>query len=171
MPDRITRWPDLLLTYVGNNAQIFAVPGLNNSFGIGMNHPDLGTWNASTAGAAAAPKTKVREDDIQKPSATIVFADSAHTTNTTPAQMDPDGWRARDPKIGVWLFRTPANSCCYDTDPWRERVVNRYNGRAAAMIVDGHAEFMKASEMGFQDRTNSCQNIPSGDSRAMWDTF
>lgn len=170
MPDRITRWPDLLFTYVGKNTQIFKVPGLDNAFGIGMNHPDLGTWNAHMNGAAFAPKTKVREPEVLKPSATVIFADSSQMV-VGSADMDPDRWQEVNPKIGQWLFRTPVNTCCYDVDVHRQRVVNRYSGRAAAMLVDGHAEFLKASAMGFQDPANGWQKVAAGNPIAMWDKF
>jgi prepilin-type N-terminal cleavage/methylation domain-containing protein len=170
LPDRITRWPDLLFTYVGKNTQIFKVPGLDNTYGIGMNHPDLGTWNAHQNGAASAPKTKVREPEVLKPSATVIFADASQMV-TGSADMDPDRWQEVNPKVGQWLFRTPVNGCCYDADVHRQRVVNRYSGRSAAMLVDGHAEFLKASTMGFQDPNNAWQKVAAGNSLAMWDKF
>lgn len=170
LPNRITRWPDLLFTYVGKNAQIFTVPGLDNTYGIGMNHPDLGTWNAHANGAASAPKTKVREPEVAKPAATIIFADASQMVSGS-ADMDPDRWQEVNTKVGQWLFRTPVNGCCYDADIHRQRVVNRYGGRAAAMFVDGHAEFMKASAMGFQDPSNGWQKVAAGNALAMWDKF
>ncbi len=170
LPNRITRWPDLIFTYVGKNTQIFKVPGLDNAYGMGMNHPDLGTWNASASGAAAAPKTKVREPEIAKPSATVIFADASQMVAGS-ANMDPDRWQVQNPRLGTWLFRTPINLCCYDAGGNEQRVVNRYNGRAASMLVDGHAEFLKASAMGFQDPNNAWQKVAAGNAIAMWDKF
>jgi prepilin-type N-terminal cleavage/methylation domain-containing protein len=170
MPNRITRWPDLLFTYVGKSTEIFKVPGLDNTLGIGMNHPDLGQWNASSAGAASAPKTKVRDIEVRQPAETIVFADAAQMVAGS-ADLDPDRWQPINPKIGQWLFRTPTNDCCYDAGGHQQRVINRYNGRAAAMMMDGHAEFMKASAMGFQDPNNGWQKILRADPRAKWDLF
>ncbi|MEQ2009209.1 MAG: prepilin-type N-terminal cleavage/methylation domain-containing protein [Limisphaerales bacterium] len=161
LPLRVTWWPDLIAKYTGSDPQLFRSPGVTN-LGIGMNHPNLGFWNANTTGINP-PTGKIRELQVAKPSASILFADSAKMAAAPPATADPDTWQAVNPNTGVQLFRTPINGCCYDNPVNNERVIARYNGRAMSMFVDGHAEGLKPSEMGFQ--------FPQGDSRALWDEF
>jgi prepilin-type N-terminal cleavage/methylation domain-containing protein/prepilin-type processing-associated H-X9-DG protein len=164
-PLRNTKWVDILLPYVGNNQQVYTSPAVTN-LGIGMNHPRLGMWNvASAAGDLNNPKTMMREAKIAKPGETIVFADSTSMAPAPRATANPDTWIPQNPRNGTWLFRTPDNTCCYDTGTTvnNERVIGRYNGRAMAMFVDGHAEGLKPSQFGFQ--------FPLNDSRALWDEF
>ncbi len=162
---RNTKWVDLLLPYVGNNEQIYVSPAVTN-LGIGMNHPRLGMWNVdSAAGGTNNPKTMMREARIAKPGETVVFADCAIMSPTPRGSANADTWVATNPKSGTWLFRTPDNTCCYDTGTTanNERMYGRYNGRAMCMFVDGHAEGMKPSAVGFQ--------FPLQDSKALWDEF
>jgi len=162
---RNTKWVDLLLPYVGNSPQVYVSPAVTN-LGIGMNHPRLGMWNVdSVAGGTNNPKTMMREKKIAKPSETVVFADSTAMAPTPRATANPDTWVPQNPKSGTWLFRTPDNTCCYDTGTTvnNERLIGRYNGRAMCMFVDGHAEGLKPSQVGFQ--------FPLNDPKAMWDEF
>jgi prepilin-type N-terminal cleavage/methylation domain-containing protein len=160
---RNTKWVDLLARYVGDNPAIFNSPGVTN-LGIGMNHPRLGTWNVdSAAGGTNNPKTMVRESQIAKASETVVFADSTKMAPTPRATADADTWVAADPKVGTWLFRTPDNTCCYDNPVNNERLIGRYSGRAMSMFIDGHAEGLKPSQVGFQ--------FPLRDPKALWDEF
>ena len=162
---RNTKWVDLILPYVGNNEQVFVSPAVTN-LGIGMNHPRLGQWNvASAAGDLNNPKTMLRENKIAHPSETVEFADATAMAASPRATANPDTWVPQNPKSGTWLFRTPDNTCCYDTGTTvnNERMIGRYNGRAMCMFVDGHAEGLKPSQVGFQ--------FPLNDPKAMWDEF
>ena len=160
-PLRVTWWPDLIARYTGSDRQLFLSPGVTN-LGIGINHPNLGFWNANTTGVNP-PTGRILELQVAKPAASILFADSAKMAAAPPATADPDTWQPVNANVGVQLFRTPINGCCYNNPVNNERVIARYNGRAMSMFVDGHAEGLKPSEMGFQH--------PQGDARAMWDEF
>ncbi|MFA6543986.1 MAG: prepilin-type N-terminal cleavage/methylation domain-containing protein [Limisphaerales bacterium] len=159
-----TYWVDLIGPYVGRDAQIFRAPG-TTSWGLGLNHPNLGYWNVNAAVATTPVITsRIRENQVNRPTASIVLADAAFISTNTPATQDPDTWQAANPAGGGSLyFRTPANGCCYDVPGGSDRVYGRYDGRATATFVDGHAESMKPSAMGFQ--------YPQRDPNALWDQF
>ena len=159
-----TYWVDLIGPYVGRDAQIFRAPG-TTSWGLGLNHPNLGYWVVNSGVAATpAPRTdRIRENQVNRPTASILLADAALISTNTPATQDPDTWQTDTPNSGSLYFRTPANGCCYDVPAGSDRVYGRYDGRATATFVDGHAESMKPSTMGFQ--------YPQGDPKALWDQF
>ena len=124
-------------------------------FGIGINHIEIGVWRDTNA---AGGPNRVREVDVAKPSATVVFGDDQDVAN--PAEPNPDLWRARPTSSPYCIvFRTPNNLPDYNRDPYR--IINRHGGRASTAHVDGHAEAMKASAIGFQ--------FPEGDPLALWD--
>jgi prepilin-type N-terminal cleavage/methylation domain-containing protein/prepilin-type processing-associated H-X9-DG protein len=147
-----TWWPDLLQKELGRNTQIHSCPSLKDpkSFGIGMNHPELGHF-LETA-------WKVKESDIVSPSTTVIFADSGLLKN--PREKDPDKWfvdpKHKGPSV---YFRTPNNEPWYTTSP--HRIHNRHGSTANVAHVDGHAESARTSSIGFQ--------YPLGHPQAYWD--
>ncbi len=151
LPSTVTWWPDLLAAAMGGkNIRIHSCPSLTatNAFGIGMNHPELGQFLTTLP--------SVKETQVKKPSATVVFGDAQVISN--PAERDPDKWVAKDSLVNI-LFRTPNNTPYYTDDPIR--VFNRHNHRANVAHVDGHAEAVRTSSLGFQ--------YPEGHALALWD--
>ncbi len=148
-----TYWPDLLSAYTSRSAGIHKCPS-SKFFGIGMNHPQLGRWRTD----AGVPICKIT--DIAKPAETVCFADTGLVTNYQ--EPDPDKW-VEDPKSKALtiVFRTPDNVGYYDAAGSSTRIVNRHNGRANCSFLDGHAQALPVSKLGFQ--------YPEGDPRAMWD--
>ncbi len=157
-------WPDKLNNYIPNNPKTFDCAALvypaainaggtannPNKLGIAMNHVEIGI--TSPAGATA----RIREGQVLKPSATLVFTDAGLVSN--PTQTDPDLWVEIE-KTATLYMRPPSDSYFAVTDP--VRLVARHNKRAPVGFVDGHGELMKPSETGM--------GYPVGDPRALWD--
>ena len=147
-----TWWPDLLTASMGTKSiNIHNCPSMTgtNTFGIGMNHIEIGRF------LEAAPAN--REGQVMHPSATVVFGDSFLIGN--PAEADPDRWLPVNVPGGSLYFRTPSNTGYWDSSPWR--IYNRHSGRANVAHVDGHAESVRTSALGFQ--------YPEGHALALWD--
>jgi prepilin-type N-terminal cleavage/methylation domain-containing protein len=137
-------WVDSLRPLL-QNTRVYNCPAMKrtNDLGIGMSHPELGLW-LNGAG-------KVRENEVAKPSSTVIFADSQDITN--PNEPEPDKWIPNPTTTLNRLFRTPVNGGngsvnYFVTAP--SRVVNRHNGQTESGWVDGHAELRRASLFGFQ---------------------
>ena len=151
VPSTVTWWPDLLMaTMGGRNVRIHNCPSLttSNGFGIGMNHPELGQFLTTLP--------SVRESQVFRPSATVVFGDAQVIRN--PNERNPDKWVPINSPVNI-LFRTPNNEPYYTSDPIR--VFNRHKMRANVAHVDGHAEAVRTSSIGFQ--------FPEGHAQALWD--
>ncbi len=151
VPSTVTWWPDLLAGSMGGrNVRIHNCPSLTiaNGFGIGMNHPELGQFLTTLP--------SVRESQVLRPAATVVFGDAQVLRN--PRERDPDKWAPTNSPVNI-LFRTPNNEPYYTSDPIR--VFNRHRGRASVAHVDGHAEAVRTSTLGFQ--------FPEGHPQALWD--
>ena len=152
VPSGVTWWPDLLAASMGGkNIKIHNCPSViaTNGFGIGMNHPELGQFLTTLP--------SVKENQVRKPTATVVFGDAQVVRN--PTERDPDKWLPKNSVVNI-LFRTPNNEPYYTTDD-PIRVYNRHNGRANVAHVDGHAEAVRTSSIGFQ--------YPEGHALAQWD--
>lgn len=149
-----TYWPDLLSPYTGKSAKLHKCPSAK-SFGLGMNHPQLGRWRVDLG----VPICKVTQ--IAYPAQTVCFADTGLVVNLN--EGDPDKWVEDQKAIALTVvFRTPDNVGYYDAPGSSTRIVNRHQGKANCTFVDGHAQAMPVSKLGFQ--------YPLGDQRAMWDT-
>jgi prepilin-type processing-associated H-X9-DG protein len=151
VPSSVTWWPDLLAASMGTKkTKIHNCPSMTdtNGFGIGMNHPELGQFLTTMPG--------VKENQVSKPSATVVFGDAQVIRN--PAERAPDKWEPKVREVNI-LFRTPNNEPYYSTDPIR--IYNRHKGRANVAHVDGHAEALRTSRIGFQ--------YSEGHLLALWD--
>ena len=99
-------------------------------------------------------------DKIRKPSATVAFGDAGIIRN--PSQANPDLWVERkilrDNGFGTGVFLVPSMK------GWKKssrRMVNRHLGRSSVIFVDGHADSIPASAVGFQYK--------KGHVRALWD--
>ena len=152
VPSSVTWWPDLLAASMGGkNIKIHNCPSViaTNGFGIGMNHPELGQFLTTLP--------SVKENQVRKPTATVVFGDAQVIRN--PTEREPDKWLPKNSVVNI-LFRTPNNEPYYTTDD-PIRVYNRHNGRANVAHVDGHAEAVRTSSIGFQ--------YPEGHALALWD--
>lgn len=95
------------------------------------------TFTASTA-------TKSREIEVNSPSATVIFTDAGEIAN--PGQADPDRWTELPQRSAVY-FRPPTDGT-YTTTP--VRTIARHLGRVPIGFVDGHAESLKPSAIGYQ---------------------
>ncbi len=119
--------------------------------GIGMSFRVAAGGLAFTSSSTA----KSRENEVAKPSATLIFADAGDLM--TPINADPDRW-VEKPLASAVYFRPPTDAT-YTSNP--VRVVARHVGRTPSGFVDGHAELLKASAIGFQ--------YASGNPLALWD--
>ena len=119
--------------------------------GIGM------SFRAGAGGIAFTASSTIpyREADVLKPSDTLMFGDAGTVTN--PADPNADNW-LEQPLASAVYFRQPTDAT-YTTTP--VRVIARHNGRTPAGFVDGHAESIKPSAIGFQ--------YASGSPLALWD--
>ena len=142
-------WCDSLYPYV-HSTDIFNCPANTgtNTLNMGIN------LNLSGQGVNFNGK----ETALLHPVDTVYYADSQLISNPAKADVNPDV------AVGVstgysWVrFRTP-NDSYYDSDP--ARVLNRHAGRCEMGFVDGHAQSMKASQIGLL--------LPLGDPGNMWD--
>ncbi|MDG2212451.1 MAG: hypothetical protein P8M70_01360 [Verrucomicrobiota bacterium] len=95
---------------------------------------------------------------VRKPSMTVVFGDAGVVRN--PLQADPDQWEEKETfantKSGT--FSVPVSS---DWQKKPRRMVNRHLGRSSVIFVDGHADSIPVSAVGFQYKR--------GHVRALWD--
>jgi prepilin-type N-terminal cleavage/methylation domain-containing protein len=163
-------WPDLLAKQVSGNRDVFKCPGVKvgtTGIGIGMNHSELGRW-------IPTGNNSLKEHEVAKPEDTIVLADAAQmdTASTPSPTLSPDNWKVQTPYSGTQLWRTPSNSPYYERtgvgSSNGERVHNRHSGRAAAVFMNGRADFMPASKFGFQDPVTGA-TLPVGHPLALWD--
>jgi prepilin-type N-terminal cleavage/methylation domain-containing protein/prepilin-type processing-associated H-X9-DG protein len=149
-------WPDLLKEY-SMERKVNQCPSVKEEqgFGIGLNYHEMSLWRPPHGQV-------IKFTSVLKPSETVHLADSAVISN--PRERDPDKWITTTDPQRQWaiyrtvFFRTPNNGS-YESLP--SRIVNRHGGRAAALFADGHAESIRASDVGFQFRR--------GDPKALWD--
>ena len=119
--------------------------------GIGMSYRQ----GAGGLTYTATDPSKSRLSDVARPTDTLMFADAG--TIRTPAPTDPDQW-VEVPLASSVYFRSPPDTT-YVTTP--ARVVGRHMIRTPAGFVDGHADLIKPSAIGFQ--------YAAGNPLALWD--
>lgn len=159
-PGGDTWWPDTLNRYLAKSKKLVRCPSAKNpnSWGIGMNHPNLGKWRPNPA----KKNLPIKRSAIVNPVKTVVFADTGLVIN--PNEPDPDKWEeSTKTSFAELVFRTPDNQPYYSNPSLSTRIVNRHNGLAGCVFVDGHVQAMPVSKLGFQ--------YPSRDPRAFWDTY
>lgn len=166
-----TYWPDILRSNYTRSRQIHSCPGLPmtanpnvnegvaHNLGIGINWPGIVGFN----------NAKISEASIVHPDDTVIFADSGPMTAASYAQTDPDKW-VGDPINGAHYFLTPTHPAFLAPIPGVgcNRVYNRHGGYASVSWMDGRAERVKTSTLGFMDpATGSPRAV--GDPLAKWD--
>ncbi|MEP6662789.1 MAG: type II secretion system protein [Verrucomicrobiota bacterium] len=158
-------WPDLIRSY-NPPALIYSCPSVlevsanaggggnttNQSFGIGMNYPEIGI----TYGFISPKFPAFSDSAVRKPSDTIYFADAGGVTNIT--EVNADKWREIPQTANVY-FRDPTDGGGYDSGD--SRAVPRHVGRTAVGWGDGHSSIVKPSKLGFDK--------PAGHPLALWD--
>ena len=158
-----TWWPDHLKRFSSDDPMLFHCPRQNrhaNDLGIGLSTPELG-WTGTT---------RLREQTVANPSATVVIADSAFTVQATQNDPDPTKWSEltgslTNPNERIEFF-TPAHPS-WNSGSSR-RVMSRHNGRASSAWVDGHAEAVLVKSLGFLNAAGTAANTV-GAPDALWD--
>jgi prepilin-type N-terminal cleavage/methylation domain-containing protein/prepilin-type processing-associated H-X9-DG protein len=130
--------------------------GTNNVLGIGMNYPEFGATEISSASVWWPPK----EGRVSSPSAAVVFADVGRVSN--PTEANPDRWleniAGNNLGQGFALFRSPSDPTFFSTGDYR--TVPRHQSRMNTSHFDGHAESIRNSAMGY--------SLPRTDPGAIW---
>ncbi len=156
-------WQDFLRPFFGGSQKSYQCAAYKYvgqgtaGFGIGMCYPELG--------ASYQPGNPVHlVTQVTQPSATVIFGDCAFITVAQRTETNADLW-VSDPtspngNAAFWLAPTAAPPAPFSF-PDRTRLVNRHNDRATVGMVDGHAETMRSSQIGWV--------FPRGDGRALWD--
>jgi prepilin-type N-terminal cleavage/methylation domain-containing protein/prepilin-type processing-associated H-X9-DG protein len=141
-------WGDSLYPYI-NNTNVFScpgnMPGCVLNIGINLNLSDF--------------NVPLKQTSLPHPVDTVYFADSQLISNPAQADINPDNAAGVAPYSWV-RWRTP-NDSYFNSDP--ARVLNRHAGRCQMGFVDGHAQAMKASQIGLL--------LPIGDPGNMWDQY
>lgn len=165
-------WTEFIFAYVGKSYEVFQSPGINKGvgnspplsgdykIGMGMNHQQIGL-NLPVNGAC------VREQEVSKPSETIIFGDTTQVAQDYSPSVRPDQWTPITPNSGFHLFRSPPNNPFWHTQN-KNRLYNRWSGRCNIVLIDGHGEALPVGKMGFQDPATGVE-LPAGHPLAMWD--
>jgi prepilin-type N-terminal cleavage/methylation domain-containing protein/prepilin-type processing-associated H-X9-DG protein len=122
-----------------------------NTLGIGMNYPEYG--HIVKAGGMQTVYDPASENQVTRPSQSIVFADAGFISNPTDGY---DSW-VEDPATGCTYFRVPSDTTDYEkgADTDYTRSVPRHGKRLNAAFFDGHVELLRNSGIGYDlDRTN-----------------
>ncbi|NBV22758.1 MAG: type II secretion system protein [Proteobacteria bacterium] len=162
-----TWWPDQLKRFSAPDKLLFQCSTqpknwTSNDFGIGLSTPQLG-WTGTA--------NKLREVQVNKPSETVVFADSAFgvpaswATETDPAKWQGQQGSATNPNERI-SFDTPAGASF--TQPFSRRVISRHDGKTSTGWVDGHAETTLTRSLGFLIAGTATPNT-NGAPDAKWD--
>ncbi len=165
-----TWWPDQLKRFSAPDKKLFQCTKMpmgwsSNDFGIGLSQPQLG-WNGSSL------NYRVREQNVSKPSDTVVLADAAFgvpaswATETDPAKWQGQQGSAVNPNERI-SFDTPAPGGSF-LQPFSRRVISRHDGRTATGWVDGHAEILLTRSLGFLRAGTAIPNT-NGAPDARWD--
>jgi prepilin-type N-terminal cleavage/methylation domain-containing protein/prepilin-type processing-associated H-X9-DG protein len=127
----------------------------NHVLGIGMNFPEYG-WLAAGPNFPFAIYTIAKENDVARPSQSVVFGDSAEVDN--PDEPDADQWH-EVVATGCAYFRVPSDYESYFKGD--SRSVPRHNRRVNFSFFDGHAETVRNSTIGYDlPRTNGAAQWP-----------
>jgi prepilin-type N-terminal cleavage/methylation domain-containing protein/prepilin-type processing-associated H-X9-DG protein len=165
--DTFLWWPDLMrLSGYARTPELFACPALQrpavaagggsisavNPLGIGMNYPEYG--RIFPEGSWAAPVYEpCREQQVQQPCQSVVFADAAQVANPTAANADQ--W-VEVAGTGCTYFRVPSDTAGYPVGD--SRSVPRHGKQVNVTFFDGHAARVKNSSIRFDlprtDRNN-----------------
>jgi prepilin-type processing-associated H-X9-DG protein/prepilin-type N-terminal cleavage/methylation domain-containing protein len=154
---KMTMWPDLLETYVGDR-RAFRCPCMKcdpgRGIGFGMNLGVAGEFVVESE--VKAPHAS----RILNPALTIYFADSAFITPETMHRPMNEWQEDTSRPLGSWTIRTPDDRF-WDWIP--TRVIPRHGGRANVGFVDGHVESLEINQLGF--------GHPVGHPENLWDRY
>ena len=121
-----------------------------NTLGIGMNYPEYG----QIIKAAGMPNTvydSASENQVTRPSQSIVFADAGFISNPDDGY---DDWK-EIPATGCAYFRVPTDTADYEGNDYT-RSVPRHGKRLNSAFFDGHVQLLRNSMIGYDlPRTNA----------------
>jgi prepilin-type N-terminal cleavage/methylation domain-containing protein/prepilin-type processing-associated H-X9-DG protein len=122
----------------------------NYTLGIGMNYPEYGQI-MTAAGMPNTVYNAASENQVTRPSQSIVFADAGFISNPDDGY---DDW-VEEPATGCTYFRVPSDVADYQGNDFT-RSSPRHGKRLNAAFFDGHAELLRNSAIGYDlDRTNA----------------
>jgi prepilin-type N-terminal cleavage/methylation domain-containing protein/prepilin-type processing-associated H-X9-DG protein len=127
----------------------------NNALGIGMNYPEYG-WISPRQGFPNPVYTTSKENQVSRPSQSIVFADAGKISN--PTETNPDNWR-EVAGTGCAYFRVPSDSYYYSLNG-DSRSVPRHGRQVNAAFFDGHVLKLRDSTIRY--------DLPRTDGNVQW---
>lgn len=168
-----TYWPDILRSNYTQSRVMHSCPalpmvsspsendGVAHNLGIGINWPGVVSFNTSW----------VYENQIVNPAETVIFGDTGPMTPASYAETNPDKWTSTSTR-GAHYFLTPGHLAFLGpiTGVGCNRLYNRHNGYANVSWIDGHADRVKVSTLGFYDPV-TLQTNAAGAPSAKWDRF
>jgi prepilin-type N-terminal cleavage/methylation domain-containing protein/prepilin-type processing-associated H-X9-DG protein len=125
-----------------------------NPLGIGMNYPEYGRI-MTAAGMPNAVYAAASENQVTRPSQSIVFADAGFVSNPGASY---DAW-VEQPATGCTYFRVPTDTADYYHGDFT-RSVPRHGKRLNAAFFDGHVELLRNSAIGY--------DLPRTNAAALW---
>jgi prepilin-type N-terminal cleavage/methylation domain-containing protein/prepilin-type processing-associated H-X9-DG protein len=179
-------WQDVLrLSGYGKGAHIYDCPSITwlssgasiggskstNVLGIGINWPNVG----AQVGSGYFP---AKETAFVHPSETVAFADAGTVQN--PNDPNADNWvdnipATQDQGTGASYFTCPNASANWPggTSSTGPRVVSRHAKRSNTAWVDGHAESVRNSTLGWCDPVTGRSYYTPGSPNplALWDRY
>ena len=121
-----------------------------NTLGIGMNYPEYGHI-IPASGNPDPVYGSASENQVTRPSQSIVFADAAYISNP---EDDYDNW-VEDPATGCAYFRVPSDVDAYPSGDYT-RSMPRHGKQLNAAFFDGHVQLLRNSTIGYDlPRTNA----------------
>jgi prepilin-type N-terminal cleavage/methylation domain-containing protein/prepilin-type processing-associated H-X9-DG protein len=127
---------------------------INNTLGMGMNYPEYG-WISPQQGFSSPVYSPSKENEVFKPSQSIMFADAGGIVNSNEANAD--NWQ-EIPNTGCAYFRVPSDPAGYPTGD--SRSIPRHGGRVNAAFFDGHVVQLRNSTINY--------NLPRTDGSVLW---
>ena len=122
--------------------------------GIGMNYPEYGHI-IPAAGNPDPVYGSAAENQVTRPSQSIVFADAAYIANPDD---DYDAW-LDTPGTGCSYFRVPSDVNAYPSGDYT-RSSPRHRKRVNTAYFDGHVAAVRNSDIGY--------DLPRSDDKALW---
>jgi prepilin-type N-terminal cleavage/methylation domain-containing protein/prepilin-type processing-associated H-X9-DG protein len=166
-----TYWPDILRSNYTQSRTMHSCPalpmvanpaandGIAHNYGIGINWPGVVSFNTSW----------VYEHQIANPAETVIFGDTGPMDPASYAETNPDKWTSAS-KQGSTYFLAPTHPAFLGPIPGVgcNRLYNRHNNFANVSWMDGRAESVKVSSLGFYDMATGVTNAVGAPS-AKWD--